>query len=901
MKTKASKHDFSPGDIVFAKMKGYPFWPARIAEGKAPRDKIPIFFYGTHQTTTLIPKDIAHYWPNKDKYGKDIRRGGFDKAMWEIENDPGVGLKGQKKAALVKKLQESRPAPKKPKPTEETKTPKKSDVTSPKASTPAPPKPPTPSKKDTPVRRSASPKKKVPSDASARRRPPAGAAVEAKTVKTSRKANVSAARSSKKVSTAKKVILAKKAILARKVSAAKRSTTKDRILSDAKKVKAGRNKTLGNKLKVKLPLFTAKKSVKVLKPRDFAADRPVDEAPTKAASQRRKLDEASDLKENVPAPRVASLDPAASKKTQEEKTGGTRKRRGEKREADEGGRTEVLVSKPQAREKSTSSQVEKNEGNKRGREERGEGGEGKRLRSIPERSAREKRKREAEEKEKDGQKEEEEEKKREADEKKEVEKRMLEEERKSKARKKAEDEKKREAEEKEKKAMEKMALEEERRKKEQQKKEEEKKREAEEQEKKAVQRKKIQEEEQKKKELQKKEKVQKAKEQVDEVKEAEDQRPKRKAAKGTEKEEEQRKKRREETTVQKKKEEADRLEGKGQKRKEQEKEERERKKEEEATLKEKRPARKGEKEKEREEPAGEREAEDQRKEQRSKVLAERRLSVLKSLQGLVTSTRGKREMQKNDKSPDETTDKSTVKSRTGNEESKPATPKRPERIRSAKDDSRAPVKAGEEGTGETSGKTAAERSEETPREASRTAELSKKKSEEDRVDIRRDPALSVTDSLLYRLHGDIRISMTLDNPDVSKCLLALDELSTVSVSSRHIQNHSELIDTLRKMRWFRGSEAIMFKASMLYYRFKNIYLIGDSEETLSQEYINTLQEDKEREERERAEEETSSPAPQPPAGSAAEGADAETLSTRAQRSKLIQHSSEIQSRHFLNL
>ncbi|KAL6483982.1 hypothetical protein MHYP_G00088550 [Metynnis hypsauchen] len=188
-------------------------------------------------------------------------------------------------------------------------------------------------------------------------------------------------------------------------------------------------------------------------------------------------------------------------------------------------------------------------------------------------------------------------------------------------------------------------------------------------------------------------------------------------------------------------------------------------------------------------------------------------------------------------------------------------------------------------------KTAAERREETPqREESRTAEPSKRKSEEERVDIRRDPALSVTDSLLYRLHGDIRISMTLDNPDVSKCLLALDELSTVSVSSRHIQNHSELIDTLRKMRWFRGSEAIMFKASMLYYRFKNIYLIGDSDETLSQEYINTLQEDKEREERERTEEETSSPACPPAAGSAAEGADAETLSTRGQRSGLIQHS-----------
>ncbi|KAI5609287.1 trichohyalin isoform X1, partial [Silurus asotus] len=41
---------FSPGDVVFAKMKGYPFWPARIGVGKAPRNKIPIFFYGTHQT-----------------------------------------------------------------------------------------------------------------------------------------------------------------------------------------------------------------------------------------------------------------------------------------------------------------------------------------------------------------------------------------------------------------------------------------------------------------------------------------------------------------------------------------------------------------------------------------------------------------------------------------------------------------------------------------------------------------------------------------------------------------------------------------------------------------------------------------------------------------------------------
>lgn len=41
----------------------------------------------------------------------------------------------------------------------------------------------------------------------------------------------------------------------------------------------------------------------------------------------------------------------------------------------------------------------------------------------------------------------------------------------------------------------------------------------------------------------------------------------------------------------------------------------------------------------------------------------------------------------------------------------------------------------------------------------------------------------------------------------------------------------------------------MFKASMLYHRFKNIYLIGDADETLSQEYIDSLQQERESDER----------------------------------------------------
>ncbi|VEN61325.1 unnamed protein product, partial [Callosobruchus maculatus] len=77
------KIEFKEDDKVFAKIKGYPAWPARVVskDGK----KYTVQFYGTGETGVIKEGDLYYYTKNKEKFHKPLKRKDYTDAFTEIE------------------------------------------------------------------------------------------------------------------------------------------------------------------------------------------------------------------------------------------------------------------------------------------------------------------------------------------------------------------------------------------------------------------------------------------------------------------------------------------------------------------------------------------------------------------------------------------------------------------------------------------------------------------------------------------------------------------------------------------------------------------------------------------------------------------------------------------------
>ncbi|XP_068780695.1 lens epithelium-derived growth factor-like isoform X2 [Struthio camelus] len=120
-----------------------------------------------------------------------------------------------------------------------------------------------------------------------------------------------------------------------------------------------------------------------------------------------------------------------------------------------------------------------------------------------------------------------------------------------------------------------------------------------------------------------------------------------------------------------------------------------------------------------------------------------------------------------------------------------------------------------------------------------------KKPEVKRMEKKRETSM---DSRLQRIHAEIKNSLKIDNLDVNRCIEALDELASLQVTMQQAQKHTEMILTLKKIRKFKVSQVIMEKSTMLYNKFKTMFLVGEGDSVLSQVLNKSLAEQKQHEE-----------------------------------------------------
>uniref|UniRef100_A0A2M3ZI62 Putative transcription coactivator n=1 Tax=Anopheles braziliensis TaxID=58242 RepID=A0A2M3ZI62_9DIPT len=80
----ASEPSFGLGDLVFAKVKEYSPWPAKIMS--IERSKYNVHFYGTGETGNVQVEDLFPYEESKEKFATEINMKDFKEAIEQIES-----------------------------------------------------------------------------------------------------------------------------------------------------------------------------------------------------------------------------------------------------------------------------------------------------------------------------------------------------------------------------------------------------------------------------------------------------------------------------------------------------------------------------------------------------------------------------------------------------------------------------------------------------------------------------------------------------------------------------------------------------------------------------------------------------------------------------------------------
>ncbi|GMT01479.1 hypothetical protein PENTCL1PPCAC_23653, partial [Pristionchus entomophagus] len=92
-------HNFHANDLIWAKLKGLPPWPAIVLNSNSEPltsdisvGKILVMFYGTKEKALMRPCDLFPYNENRHQFEVPRKHKGFNEGMNEIRQSAGLGV-----------------------------------------------------------------------------------------------------------------------------------------------------------------------------------------------------------------------------------------------------------------------------------------------------------------------------------------------------------------------------------------------------------------------------------------------------------------------------------------------------------------------------------------------------------------------------------------------------------------------------------------------------------------------------------------------------------------------------------------------------------------------------------------------------------------------------------------
>ncbi|GMT26503.1 hypothetical protein PFISCL1PPCAC_17800, partial [Pristionchus fissidentatus] len=93
----ATTRHFDAGDLIWAKMKGFPPWPAKVINSNSepsssdiPAGRISVMFFGTKETAFMKPTDLFPYLENRHQFEVPRKHKGFNEGVNDIRAVSGL-------------------------------------------------------------------------------------------------------------------------------------------------------------------------------------------------------------------------------------------------------------------------------------------------------------------------------------------------------------------------------------------------------------------------------------------------------------------------------------------------------------------------------------------------------------------------------------------------------------------------------------------------------------------------------------------------------------------------------------------------------------------------------------------------------------------------------------------